>query len=244
MKIILSLSLYASVTLACFSAAESTPGSTLMFDDFERKYNDSHEVLASYGFLGKTKEGHQWLRRDFQKNGPDLHTPGILEFGDNNKALVWKGACSGNDIVYSDFKCKDFKLEFDYLRSVEGRPAFTAVINFRMANASSAVSDGGKPAGYALRIVQASSESLKVQISTKYGLEKSSTEVYTGKLGGHIKMIVKGNNIKVYIGTTIALDVTDNTANPSKNQAGFFSIQLNTWLRGKHGIDNWTVSAL
>jgi hypothetical protein len=217
-----------------------------MSDDFERKYNDS---LNSSGCLGATNEGHKWLRRDYQGNGADIHSPGVLESNDGNKALIWKGGCLKTDIIYSTLKVKNFKLEFDYLYSGKFPLERADIVNFRMNAPDAVVSDAEKPAGYALHIVQKTQESLKLQLRNNYGLEKNSTEIYIGKPGGHIKIIAIDDNIKVYINEILALDVTDGTNNPSKDEGGYFSLQFNiwdmlSWLDGKHGIDNWRVSTL
>ena len=231
---------------ALFSAVALTwsfnaTAAVLMSDDFEREYNSSDAALKNYGNLGTTREGYKWGRRDLDRNGPDVHLPGILEYTKGNKGLVWKCPCRTTDIIYLDKKVKDFKLEFDYFRT--GEPSSQGItVNFRMSKVTAAVSDGGKPDGYALQIMPLSKDGMKIKLLSNYGLAKESTEIYTGQLGGHICIATKGSNIKIYIGETLALDITDTTENPSRNAEGFFSIQCNQWVNGDHCVDNWNVT--
>jgi len=221
----------------------NTAAAGLMSDDFEREYNSSDAAAASYGNLGATKEGYKWLRRDLDKNGPDVHLPGILEYAAGNKGLVWKCPSRTSDMVYLDKKLKDFKLDFDYSRT--GEPSFHGVtVNFRMVRPAMAVSDGGHPAGYGLQIMPLTKDSMKVKLLSNYGLAKESAEIYTGKLGGHISIAAQGSNIKIYVGEALALDITDSTDNPARNAEGFFTIQCNQWVNGDHCIDNWYVTTI
>ena len=214
--------------------------SVLMHDDFEREYNSTDAVLENYADIGTTKEGYKWLRRDLDKNGPDVYMPGLLEYADGNKGLVWKCPSRTTDIVYLDKKIKDFKLEFDYYRT--GAPSVHGItINFRMLLLSAAVSDGGITDGYALEIIPLTKDGIKVQLLSDYGLAKESAEIHTGKLGGHISIAAHGNNIKVYVEEALALDITDTTKNPARDAEGYFAIQANQWLVGDHCIDNWSV---
>jgi len=214
----------------------------LMSDDFEREYNDSDAVLESYGNLGATKEGYKWLRRDYDKNGPDVHLPGILEYAKGNKGLVWEYPGATSDMVFLDKNFKDFKLEFDYSRTGGLGQPFT--LNFRMPVSSGAVSDGGKTDGYALHIKSLTKDSVKVQLLSDYGLAKESTEINTGKFGGHISIAAKGNNIKVHVGETLALDVTDTTENPARDADGSFTLQPGWLGDGDYVIDNWNVTTI
>jgi len=217
--------------------------SVLMHDDFEREYNSTDAVLENYADLGTTKEGYKWLRRDLDKNGPDVYMPGILEYAGGNKGLAWKCPSRTTDIVYLDKKVKNFKLEFDYYRT--GGPSVHGVtVNFRMLLLSAAVSDGGITDGYALQIMPLTKDGMKVKLLSDYGLAKESAEIYTGKLGGHISIAAQGNNIKIYVGETLALDITDTTKNPAKDAEGYFTIQADQWLEGEHCIDNWSVNAI
>jgi len=225
--------------IAVLISGVNVTAGVLISDDFEREYDNLH------GSVGTTKEGYKWTRRDLDKNGVDIYCPGIFEYKEGNKGLVWKCPSMTTDIVSIDKKLKDFKLEFDY--SFTGKSSSLLALNFRMPSLGGAVSDGGKSGGYALQISPLIQDGtklklLKFKLFSNYGLAKESTEIRTEEVGGHISIIMKGNNIKVYVSETLALDITDITENPSKEKEGYFSIQIKTYVSGEHCIDNWLVT--
>ncbi len=226
--------------------ALASGGKIIISDDFERAYNKSNKKLKSYGDLGKTKEGYQWHRRDYNKNGPDVDHPGILEYKAGNKGLIWRSPSRTTDLVFLSSpatKVKDFKLEFDYCR--KAAPSVHAgIINFRMPRASGTVSDGGKTVGYSLIVNSPTKNRVKVRLFSDYKLSKESDEIVWNGSVAHITLIAKNNKFKVYVGKTLALDITDNTDNPAKAKGGFFTLQFNSYIHGEHGIDNWIVSTL
>jgi hypothetical protein len=231
--------------LGTMMTASAEDSRIVISDNFNREYNQTDEVVENYCDLGKTKEGYQWNRRDFNKNGADPHHPGLLEYKKGDKALIWRGATSTADLIFlgaPETKLKNFTLDFDYIR--KAKPSIHAcVINFRMQRAGGAVSDGGATPGYSLIIYPTSKQSLKLKFKTDYGLIKESAEFAWNGTIAHINLLALGNHFKVYVGETPALDVVDETSNSAALAPGFFTIQFNSFLNGEHGIDNFIVLA-
>lgn len=213
---------------------------------------DDEDVLFSDNFgrpdrgtdLGYTDQGSNWQRRIIG----DTSDPAVVpnDPGISGGAMIWSG---DSDYVYPLYvnQVRDFTLEFDYIRATTFYPNASEelrglIINTRMSVRHASISDEAIDKGVRVIIYQASTTSLGVGILEPYITPTYSTQpIETGGLGGHVKIIAKDDNYKIYIvdqgdDEVLAMDYIVTSSNPAFDEPGYINFYANpTRIQG---IDN------